>query len=47
MIASMNVTTTPNSFASRLEDALKEKGGFKPAMNRSFLIVALFEAKRW
>lgn len=42
----MNTMTTSNSFASRLEDALKLWGQFKPSMNRSFLILALFEAKR-
>ena len=51
-IASMNVTlvtitNTSNSFASSLEDVLTLKGGFKPAINRPFLSVALFEVKRW
>mmetsp|Transcript_29836 Transcript_29836/g.62847 ORF Transcript_29836/g.62847 Transcript_29836/m.62847 type:complete len:387 (+) Transcript_29836:562-1722(+) len=36
--------TASDSFASRMKDAMR--GEFKPFMKRSFLILALFEAKR-
>ena len=41
-------TTTPDSFSLRLEGVLNGLNvKFVSAMNRSFLIASLYEAKRW